>query len=243
MIVNAIPEGWEIIYQQAHGVLAAQLAFHLKPELHCRHWVETIIAIANHDNRQKTWKGKDGLTEAGAPADFTLLPTTLDQAKALMHATRFQSSWVMLLTSMHMSYLYESQRGKNKSTDNFLDEQLVVQRKCRQALRINKAEAEKGYAVLQWCDRLSLILCKNELPADERTLEITKGPDGKVYFIKQTANNTLIVDPWPFATPGLEVQVAYRTLQQLQFKNDAELATALAKAEVKYKRWAFSENP
>ncbi len=241
MIVNAIPEGWEIIYQQAHGVLAAQLAYHLKPELQCPHWVETIIAIANHDNRQKVWRGQDGLTQAGAPADFTLLPVTLDQAKDLMDATRFQSSWVRLLTSMHMSYLYESQRGKNKSTDKFLDEQLNIQRKCRQVLSITKSEAEKAYAVMQWADCLSLILCKNELPADERALELTTAPDGKAYFVKHLTNKSLHIKPWPFAVTQLEVQVEYRTIKQLQFRNDAELATALSEADVKYKKWLIAD--
>ncbi|MFD2246490.1 DUF3891 family protein [Pontibacter ruber] len=237
MIVNAIPEGWEVIYQQAHGVLAAQLAYHLKPELQSRYWVETIIAIANHDDRQKQWQGKDGLTKAGAPADFTLLPVTIDQAKDLMRAVRFQSRWAALLTSMHMSYLYESERGNSKDKDLFLDEQQELQKNYRRELKIKKEEAEKAYAVLQWCDRLSLILCKNELPADERALEITAGPDGEVYFIKKLADETLQILPWPFTPDKLEVQVEYRTLQQLYFKNDDELAQALYQTKVKCKTW------
>lgn len=239
MIVNAIPEGWEVIYQQAHGVLAAQLAYHLKPELQCRYWVETIIAIANHDNRQKAWRGKDGLTEAGAPADFTLLPTTLEQAQALMQAVRFQSRWVTLLTSMHMSYLYERQRGQQKNTDKFLDEQQALQQEARQSIGISQEEAEKAYAILQWCDRLSLILCRKELPADERALEITKGPDGETYFVKQRKDTTVHVEPWPFAAAQLQVQVEFRVLEQLQFKDDAALAEALHQAEVKHKEFEF----
>ncbi|WP_162055482.1 DUF3891 family protein [Pontibacter pamirensis] len=239
MIVNAIPEGWEVIYQQAHGVLAAQLAYHLKPELQCQHWVETIIAIANHDNRQKAWRGKDGLTQAGAPADFTLQPNTLEQARDLMHAVRFQSRWVTLLTSMHMSYLYESRRGQQKSIDNFLDEQLALQKVCRQSIGISQEEAEKAYAIMQWCDRLSLILCRNELPSDERALEITKGPDGEMYVVRQLKDASVQVEPWPFVAAQLQVQVEYRVLEQLQYKDDAGLAKALHESEVKYKKIKF----
>lgn len=239
MIVNTVPEGWQIIYQQAHGVLAAQLAYHLKPELQCRHWVETIIAIANHDNRQKPWRGKDGLTPAGAPADFALLPTTLEQAQDLMHAVRFQGSWVTLLTSMHMSYLYESQRGNQKSATSFLDEQQALQRECRQYLGISRKEADRAYAIMQWCDRFSLILCRNELPADERALEITKGPDGETYFVKQLPNDLLRVEPWPFAPEQLQVQVEYRVLEQLQFKNDQELAKVLQQTKPQFKTWTL----
>ncbi|MHA6246343.1 DUF3891 family protein [Pontibacter sp. CAU 1760] len=240
MIVNAIPEGWEIIYQQAHGVLAAQLAHHLKPELRCPHWVETLVAIANHDNRQKTWRGKDGLTPAGAPADFTLQPTTLEQAQDLMQSVRFQSRWVALLTSMHMSFLYEALREKQKNAVAFLDEQVQLQQSCRKSLGITKQEANRAYAIMQWCDRLSLILCRQEVPADGRALEITVGPDGQTYFIKQQEEE-LHVEPWPFATEKVQVQVEYRTLTQLHFKDDAELTKALHQVEAKYREWAFGK--
>ncbi|RIJ37432.1 DUF3891 family protein [Pontibacter oryzae] len=241
MIVNATPQGWEVIYQQAHGMLAAQLAYYLKPELQCAHWVETLVAIANHDNRQRTWHGQDGLTPAGAPADFTLQPNTLEQAHALMDAVRFQGRWVTLLTSMHMIYLYESRRGENQTTDTFLDAQLELQESCRKTLKLTKKQPQQAYAILQWCDRLSLILCRNELPADERTLEITTGPDGKSYFVKQLPSQTVSINPWPFAETHLEVSLEYRELYQLQFKNDAELATAMHQAEVKYKSWVLEK--
>ncbi|TPE45362.1 DUF3891 family protein [Pontibacter mangrovi] len=241
MIVNPIPEGWEVIYQQAHGILAAELAYQLQPALQCAHWVETLVAIANHDNRQRTWRGKDGLTPAGAPADFTLQPNTLEQAKALMHAVRFQGRWVALLTSLHMSYLYESRRGESKATDTFLDDQRELQQNCLKSLRLSQKQAEQAYAIMQWCDRLSLILCRNELPADERSLEIAAGPGGKVYFVKQLQNETVHVEPWPFAQNQFEVQVEYRVLPQLQFKHDDELAQALHQAEVTYKKWALQK--
>ncbi|OKL41006.1 DUF3891 family protein [Pontibacter flavimaris] len=241
MIVNQIPEGWEVIYQQAHGILAAELAYRLRPELQCAHWVETLVAIANHDNRQRTWRGKDGLTPAGAPADFMLQPNTLAQARALMHAVRFQGRWVALLTSLHMSYLYEGRRGERKATDSFLDEQQELQKSCLKSLGISQKQAAQAYALMQWCDRLSLILCRNELPADERALEITTGPDGKPYFVKQVQTRAVHVEPWPFAQKEFEVQVEYRVLTQLQYKNDKELAQALHQAEVKYKRWKLQK--
>jgi hypothetical protein len=241
MIVNQISEGWEVIYQQAHGILAAELAYQLKPELQCAHWVETLVAIANHDNRQRTWRGKDGLTPAGAPADFMLQPNTLEQARVLMHAVRFQGRWVALLSSMHMSYLYEPRRGERKATDAFLDEQQELQKSCLKSIGITQKQAQQAYTIMQWCDRLSLILCRNELPADERALEITTGPDGKSYFVKQLQAGTVHVEPWPFAQQQLEVQVEHRVLEQLQFKNDAELAQALHQAEVKYKTWRLQK--
>ncbi|WP_187264040.1 DUF3891 family protein [Pontibacter beigongshangensis] len=243
MIVNSVPQGWEIIYQQAHGVLAAQLAYHLKPELQCARWVETLLAIGNHDNRQKTWHGHDGLTEAGAPADFTQLPPTLEQARALAHAVRFQSRWVALLTSMHLSFLYEPGRGSSKAANAFLDEQLELQNTCRRSLKISKKEAQKAYAILNWCDSLSLLLCKNELPAGERTVEIAKGPDGKTYVALLLRSSEVQVQPWPFSEKELQVSVEYRVLQQLQFSNDHELAETLHQTKPATRTWILKAGP
>ncbi|TXK45350.1 DUF3891 family protein [Pontibacter qinzhouensis] len=242
MIVNTVPQGWEIIYQQAHGVLAAQLAYHLKPELQCSHWVETLLAIGNHDNRQKTWRGHDGLTEAGAPADFTQLPVSLEQAQALAHAVRFQSRWVTLLTSMHLSLLYEPLRGTSNATDTFLDEQLELQKNCRKSLNIKLKEAQQAYAILNWCDSLSLLLCKNELPAGARAIEIAQGPDGKTYTAWQLADGDVQVQPWPFAEKKLCVHVEYRLVKQLQFQNDAQLAEVLHQTQPLTRNWWLCSN-
>ncbi|MFT2007098.1 DUF3891 family protein [Pontibacter sp. 13R65] len=243
MIVNTAVQGWEVIYQQAHGLLAAQLAYHLKPELQCAHWVETLLAIGNHDNRQKTWRGHDGLTEAGAPADFTQLPVTLEQARKLAHAVRFQSRWVTLLTSMHLSFLYEPSRGHTKGTDTFLDEQLELQKNCQQSLKISQKEAQKAYTILNWCDSLSLLLCKNELPAGARAVEIAKGPGPETYFALQHTSGKVQVQPWPFTQEELEVQVEYRLLKQLTFSNDAELAEVLHHTEPAFKAFTLSHKP
>ncbi|MEG4574371.1 DUF3891 family protein [Microcoleus sp. N3A4] len=55
-------------------------------------------------------------------------------------------------------------------------------------MKISQQEAESAYAFFQWCDRLSLILCTRELPAGERALEISVGPDGKRYDLLQNSN-------------------------------------------------------
>jgi hypothetical protein len=73
-----------------------------------------------------------------------------------------------MLISMHTSFLLEGKRGESADLDSFLDEQVEHQEKWRKELKISKKEAEKAYAFFQWCDRLSLILCKHELPAGQR---------------------------------------------------------------------------
>lgn len=171
MIVNLVTEGWEVIYQQAHALLAAQIAFAWRTTDRPLRWVDTLAAIAQHDDGQRYWAGKVGLTAAGAPANFTMLPFSLEQARQVLEEARFQGQWRLLLTSLHLSFLYEELRGQNPTTDAFLDEQRQNQALWRKALQVTKKEAQSAYDLMQWCDRLSLILCRQELPEAERSLK------------------------------------------------------------------------
>ncbi|MDB5262546.1 MAG: hypothetical protein JWQ14_1827 [Adhaeribacter sp.] len=241
MIVNAVPEGWEIIYQQAHALLAAQVAFAWRISDRPARWVDTLAAIAQHDDGQKFWAGKNGLTPAGAPANFTMLPFSLAQATQVMTEARYQGRWRCLLTSMHLSFLYEELRGQNFKTDAFLDEQLENQKQWRKELKINKEKARQAYDLMQWCDRLSLILCRSQLPEAERTLEVSKGPDGVQYHVIQQKDGLIKVNPWPFEPKNFTVSVEASYLTQLQFTDENELTTALEKAPIREKYWEIAK--
>ncbi|PSR55062.1 DUF3891 domain-containing protein [Adhaeribacter arboris] len=237
MIVNLVKEGWEIIYQQAHALLAAQIAFAWRTTDRPVRWVDTLAAIAQHDDGQRSWAGKVGLTAAGAPANFTMLPFSLEQAQQVMEEARYQGQWRSLLTSMHLAFLYEELRGQHKTTDAFLDEQLQNQALWRKALKVTKKEAQKAYDLMQWCDRLSLILCRQELPEAERALEISAGPDGIRYDVRQQKEGRIQVIPWPFELNQFTVTVEASYLTQLQFASEAELDTALRQAPIRTKYW------
>lgn len=237
MIVNAIPEGWEIIYQQAHALLAAQVAYHWREADRPERWVDTLAAIAQHDDGQKSWAGKIGLTPAGAPANFTQLPFSLKQATQVLEQARFQGRWRSLLTSMHLSFLYEELHGQNPTTDAFLDEQLENQKTWRKDLKVTKKQAQQAYDLMQWCDRFSLILCRSELPEMERTLEVSKGPDGVQYQVTQQKDGVIKVSPWPFDLKSFTLSVEASRLNQLQFKDEAELNTALQNAAITVRTW------
>ncbi|HEX8349913.1 MAG TPA: DUF3891 family protein [Hymenobacter sp.] len=238
MIVNYTADGWQIIYQQAHALLAAQLAWHWEPFGPADRWVGILAATAQHDDEQEHWNGHYGLTPAGAPANFTMKEFSLKQATGVLHAARFQGQWRSLLTSMHLSFLYEPLRGQKKELDAFLDEQQASQERWRKALKTNKKEAQQAYDLMQWCDRLSLILCRHELPEMGRALEISAGPDGRRYDVARPGlTGPVTVTPWPFAAKEFTVSVEASTLSQLQFENDAELAAALRVAPVQTLHW------
>ncbi|AKQ46742.1 hypothetical protein TH63_15725 [Rufibacter radiotolerans] len=237
MIVNTHEKGWEIIYQQAHALLAAEIGFAWMPEKHPLHFMQTLAAIAQHDDGQKDWTGHYALTAAGAPANFTQLPFALQQARQVMKEARFQGRWRSLLTSMHLSFLYEDLRGQKKEWDAFLDHQLACQKDWRRQLKVTKPQAQYAYDFMQWCDRLSLILCRNELPEMERALEVSHGPDQIRYEVKLLKSGAVQLEPWPFEALELSLQVEARCLRQLQFATDQELAQALKQAPIYLKEW------
>jgi len=239
VIVNPYEKGWEIIYHRAHALLAAQLAGHWHQKDRPKFWIETVAAISHHDDLEREWEGNH-LTEAGTPLDFTLdQKTSIKKLRELTTNAQYRGRWVAMLISMHVSFLNEGKRGESSELDSFLDEQIERQKEWQKALKLTKEEAQKAYAFFQWCDRLSLILCQRELPAGERWLEISKGPDEQRYDLMQRSDRTIVVKPWPFEADELTFNVEASYLNQVQFENDAELTLALQKAPIERLEWTF----
>lgn len=242
MIVNQTREGWEIIYHRAHALLAAQIASAWHRPDRVERVAETIAAIAQHDDLEREWQG-DHLTPAGAPLDFTLsdaAPGFVEPWRRLIEGARYRGRWVALLTSMHVSFLTAPQAGQDKTLDAFRADLDAQQKGWRKELGVTKEEAERSYAFLQWCDRLSLILCQRQLPDRERRLEISPGPDGVVYDLWQRADGVVVVEPWPFRADGLALSVDACTLQQLSFASSEELVAALKEAPTAELRWELA---
>ncbi len=247
MIVNPTPIGWQVIYQQAHALLAAQLAWAWPPFLPPARWVGLLAAIAQHDDEQAAWHGRGGhhgLTPAGAPANFTQLPFSLEQATGVLHAARFQGRWRSLLTSLHLSTLHEPLRGSQPGIDTFLAELRAGQARWTKELHLTKTQARQAYDLLHWADRLSLVLCRQELPEMGREVEISALPPGHqrhASYVSQPAGpgTPAVVRPWPFAAKELEVSVEAQELHQLRFRDDAELAAALHRAPITTLSWTL----
>ncbi|BAY24315.1 hypothetical protein NIES2100_41100 [Calothrix sp. NIES-2100] len=239
MIVNPTLNGWEIIYHRAHALLAAQLAGQWRRKNAPARLYETLAAISHHDDLEKEWE-EDLLTEVGAPMDFMLNPDIdIERMANLGKNARYRGRWVALLISKHMSWLLEPSRGKMPELDKFLDEQLENQKLWTQELDIEKKDVDAAYAFMQWCDRLSLILCQKQLPDAERWLEITTGPDDERYDIMQRSDSLLTVKPWPFEDEKFTVNIEACDITQLKFKSSSELSQVLQEAPIKILEWTF----
>lgn len=239
MIVNPAPNGWEIIYHRAHALLAAQIGGQWRRKDAPPRLYETIAAISHHDDLEKEWE-ENCLTEAGAPLDFTFSQgTDYKSLRKHMEGALYRGRWVALLNSMHQSRLNGGKRSESKEAEAFLDEQTELQKKWREELGISKDDADSAYAFMQWCDRLSLILCMHELPADERALEISKSHIEERHDIKQLADGHVTVTPWCFQDDRFTVNVEASYLEEVKFPDNKSVIEALKKAPRQLLEWTF----
>ncbi|MBB01232.1 MAG: hypothetical protein CMJ47_01150 [Planctomyces sp.] len=244
MIVTNVEQGWEIVFQTAHGVLAGAIAGHLKEEWRSKFWPYTLAAIIGHDDFKETFEEGQSVyvTEVGAPRDFQLVSMKSEQRvdenrRRLIEAYR-KHRWIGLLQSQHIDNLYS---GNDVSSD--LNDLLAQEKKRRpqvlKELGMKKKELAQAYETLQWCDRCSLILCQQKLPAMERKLEIMTTAAGAEYSISEPSPGTVHVDPWPFRDKQFSVELDVYCLSKLAFQDDAELEQALIGCEPEFRVWNF----
>lgn len=237
MIVNYKEGGWEIITQRAHGLLAAQFGFRWKLEDRPERWIETLLAIAEHDDAEVELEGENLLTNQGGPLNFTMKNFELEHCERLSRFSITKSRYIALLTSMHMEFLYKKEEKTNEQVRKFLQGQRKLQVGWRSELQLEKETAEKIYSFLEWCDAFSLLICQNEIQPEHRSIEISRGPYGNKYQLYQVDTNKLTIDPWPFEPFSFKVSFESRLISQLQFKDSAEFREAFHKAKVDETVW------
>jgi hypothetical protein len=239
MITNLLEDGWEVIYHRAHALLAAQIAGHWRKSDSPERLYETIAAISHHDDLEREWQGEQ-ITEAGAPLDFTLdSESSIEKLKHLLEEARYRGRWVTLLTSKHISFLQQGQKGKSPEWDQFLEEQEQNQKQWTKELGMKPAEVERAYQFMRWCDRLSLILAQRKIPMAGRAIEITSGIDGQRYDLRELEDGKLTVEPWCFEDKEFTVNVEAAHLKELKYSSTEELVKALQDAPVKVLEWTF----
>ena len=239
MIANYTEAGWELITQRAHGILAAQIAQHWKSAERPKRWMETLLAIAEHDDAMIELDKEQLLTEAGGPINFTMKNFELEHCQRLSRFTQSKSRYIALLTSMHMDFIYRKDMEQDPTAKQFLVEQRTLQAQWRKELDISKDEAEKTYAFMEWCDAFSLLLCQRAVQPESRAIEISRGPNKEKYELFQVGEGQLTLAPWPFEERTFDIYFESRTISQLQFKNSDELRKLFLEAPVAETRWTL----
>src|SRR5690606_18339105 len=147
MIVKNSSEGWHIIYQAAHGILAGKLANELVVKLRPQPWMETLTAIIEHDDQQLNFKEKSYLNDLGMPVDFTEDHQTEDQilerAHRVLNEAALKSKWTAMLVSLHIDFLYNREAYITKKLKKFFASQDKVRKESYAYYNIKAEEAEE----------------------------------------------------------------------------------------------------
>ncbi len=244
MIVKNVKTGWEIIMQRSHGLLAGQIAHALSDLNGIKYRLETLLAIIEHDDYKEDFGGNRYLTDAGAPKDFTLFDMH-DKSRYVEAVRRVENQtlrhrWIGLLQSRHVHELYDGEKV-SKELKAFLKSEKKRRKEVLKELDTSLEELENAYQCLGWADRCSLILCRDQIPAMGRHLEIITVRDGTRYEIAQRDDETLDVSPWPFQTQRFEVCLESHLLTQLSFKSDEALYQSLRQSQTKTQTWTFKQ--
>lgn len=245
MIVNQIKDGWEIIFQPAHGLLAAQIAHKYQADKFVKNYlIETVTAIQSHDDHQIDFDKKNYVTDVGAPKDFSL--ETSNQNKICQQVSNVtaeafrKSCWTGVLVSYHCEYLYRKADPKKKLR-KLLDQLKKKRKEIFNSTSFTKEQMRSSYDILRFCDRLSLILTRKNIPENNRKIEIITNHQGQMFFLKKCKEGHLKVEPWIFDEKKIMIKVETMILNQLHFKNDKDLQKAISKGKIAEKRWIIKK--
>lgn len=233
MICNRLNQGWEIIYQRAHALLAAKLLVPLDHNDRNGRWFETLNAVAQHDHGWQEWQSMSPLTSTGEPRNFLDTPPKESerQGRLAVECALHQSLWGGLLVAHHVASLYED--TDEGCLQRLLVELAVARADWRAKLGIDIEEEEEAYQFLSWADTLSLMLC---LQPPERLGPTHPRLRGTSYTL-QGSGPTRQLQPWPYSEEAITVSVEAHHLKQDRFSSPEDLIRALSASEVVTKTW------
>ncbi len=213
MIVNYCESGWQVITQRSHGLLAAQICAHWTKDNQPKRWIETLIACAEHDDSYNEFERTDLLTGNGGPKNFKMTSFVRQDAERLVDMAEAKSAYIALLISRHVQFVH----GPDQRAKAFCRKLREREKGWARIADVRQPEIERSYQLLEFCDAFSLLLCQALIQPEQRSVEISNGPDGVAYTMHNTADG-ITVDPWPFDVPMFEVSYESRIIEQLRLK-------------------------
>lgn len=237
MIARYEEKGWQIITQRAHGLLAGQICARWRLADRPEKWVETIIATAEHDDVFNEFESNPLIDDNGAPINFKQTRFDLDCSTRLMDMATTKSRFIALLIARHICFVH----GSDPLAKKFITDLKKQERQWLKDAGITKKSIDMTYALLEFCDALSLLICQSQIPPEGRRVEISSGPDGISYFLYQK-EAAIIVEPWPFEAERFSVSYEIRTIKQLRFGSDEEFRLQLKASAIENNNQVISRS-
>jgi hypothetical protein len=201
------------------------------------------LAAERHDDGMRDFDRSPALDPAtGRPHTFRTMPRDahMEAWERGTSALAEVSPYAALVVSLHRSELLERHRGSwlRGRLDRTNRAQLRWQAKLRRQLlrRLREdssweeltsdAALDRNRRLLRAWDRLSLDLCIPSLPG---LLRDVPAADGGEDLVVRQRDDGVVVDPWPFAAPTVEVATSGRRLEG-RFETQQDLRAALAAA-------------
>jgi len=228
MIVNYTETGWKIITQRSHGLLAAQVCAQWKVKNRPDRWIETLTAVAEHDDVYNEFENEDLLNDSGGPKNFKQDHFREDYCDRLLKMAESKSAFIALLQSSHLQFVHASEPEAKKYCTNLRKRE----NKWLQICNIKRPEVELAYELVQFCDAFSLLLCQDLVQPEHRKIEISKGPGGIAYELYGVEAGRLGVTPWPFETSEFTVIYESRNITELAHRDTLAFQKALNEAIV-----------
>ena len=229
MIVNYTQDGWSIVLQRSHGLLAGQICAHWRKDKQPARWVETLIATTEHDDVRNELESGDLLNENGGPKNFKTNTFKKEDCDSLLARAQEKGLYIKLLISRHILFLY----GEEPAAKNYCKKLREKERVWLKQAATTSEEITQSYELLEFCDAMSLLICQGMQQPEHRRIEISNGPDGVRYTMWEAENQQLVVSPWPFEPDSITVSYESRQISQLSFRDADEFRKALSEAEVK----------
>jgi hypothetical protein len=222
-------QGWEILTQRNHALLAAELLAPWPPERRPQPWFQLLNACAQHDHGWLESELDCLVDETGRPIDF--LHMTIEASlgvsrRSLQHAEA-QSRWCAILVARHLEYLFSAK--DDPATLACAAETRSRRQAYMEELGVSRQHVEEMYELLCWADSLSLVLCCQDL---EFTRMLSLQAQGRDFTVHQLGRDRWSLSPWPYPEARLRLQYEVRVLPQSRFADAKALRQALRQASV-----------
>ena len=103
--------------------------------------MDTLLAIAEHDDAEAELEGENLLTPAGGPLNYDMKWFDKTYCEKLSRLTLSKNRYIALLTSLHMEFLYGREAMNNPEARGFLKQQATLRKEWRSELKISKEES------------------------------------------------------------------------------------------------------